>query len=372
MLFGRLQWKEALALVGPRRAGKSTLSLRLLDSWRGMGRSGAYFDLESVGAPVTPAALLEAAKDVPKGGLLILDEVQELDGWVKIVRDEVERGNRHVVVSGSSASLLSKEIASSLGGRAVPETVLTLSFRDARSWGLKPLADYLRVGGYPECVLRPDDAPRLHRLYLELAVLRDVAARLGIREIKPLSDLALIALSEPGKSLESKKTSSLLGISQPTFRSYLQALNDAFLVLSVPPFLRSPRERTVADARNYAYDTGLQRSVSISQSLDEGRRFENLAAIELVRRGYSLSYLRAEGRECDFIAQKAGARALAVQVCASEGHVPERELAGLKAGMDAAKAEGLLLTAGGTAAKLPGGAKAKGMEEWLLEHPPSG
>ena len=364
-LFGRLSWKEALALTGPRRAGKSVLALRLLESWRNAGKKGEYFDLEALGAPTTPKELLDLASEVPKGGLLVLDEVQSLEGWIRLVRQEVERERRHVLVTGSSASLLSGEIASSLGGRAIPESVLPVSYRDARSWGLKSLAEYLKVGGYPECVLRPADASRLHKLYLELAVLRDVAARMGVREIKPLSDLALIVLSEPGKVLESRKTSEKIGISQPTFRTYMKALNDAFLVLSVPPFVRSPRERVVADARNYAYDTGLQRSVSVSASEDYGRRLENLVAIELVRRGYSPSYLR--GKECGFLAQKPGARPLAIQVCACEGgKVPEREIRGLAAGMNAASAAGLLLTMGDVRADLPPNCASATIEEWLL------
>jgi hypothetical protein len=365
-LMERLSWKEALAIIGPRRVGKSVLALRLLDSWRGMGKHGEYFDLEALGAPSTPQAFLKAAEAVPKGGLLVLDEVQSLEGWVKLVRSEVERGNRHVVMTGSSASLLSKEVASSLGGRAVPSTVLPLSYRDARAWGVKSLAHYLKVGGYPECVLRPNDASQLHKLYLELAVLRDVAARLGVREIKPLSDLAVLVLSEPGKVLASGKTAGQLGISQPTFRSYLQALNDAFLVLSVPPFTRSPRERVVADAKNYAFDTGLQRSVSVSQSDDEGRRLENAVAIELVRQGYALSYLK--GGECDFIAQKPGSPSLAVQVCACDRNVPAREIKGLEAGMASARATGLLLTSEEADVSLPAAASSKTVESWLLEN----
>jgi predicted AAA+ superfamily ATPase len=68
------------------------------------------------------------------GVLLILDEVQEIQGWVKVARQEIERNTHRIIITGSSASLLSKEIASSLAGRAIPEPILTLSYRDARSW----------------------------------------------------------------------------------------------------------------------------------------------------------------------------------------------------------------------------------------------
>lgn len=374
-----LEWKEAVALIGPRRAGKTTLALRILQSWKDKGGAGAYFDLEAMDAPSTPAEFAKKLDEVPVGGLAIIDEVQALEGWVKTVRRETERHEKHILFTGSSSTLLSKEIASSLGGRVVPEPVLTLSFRDAKKWGLGSLRDYMNIGGYPECVLRPYDAPRLHRLYLELTVLRDVAARKGIREIKPLSDLALLILSEPGKAISAKKTAHRLGISQPTFRSFVDAFNDAYLVLSVKPYLRSPRERIVADAKHYAYDTGLQKSVSISLQEDEGRRLENVVAVELARRGYSLSFFTDGVCECDFIAQKPGRETLAVQVWSgTEGQtIPEREWVGLEKGMEVAggttmtNTRGLLLSLGkpadGEKKKNVENIEMKSVEDWLLE-----
>jgi len=363
-LFGMLRWKEALTLIGPRRAGKTSLALHLLEMHEKTGGEGRYFDLESLGAPSSAKTLEEEIQKVPKGGLVVLDEVQVLTDWVKVVRGEVENGRRHVLINGSSASLLSKEVASSLGGRAIPETILPLSYRDAKAWGIRSLKEYARIGGYPECVLRPDEASRLHKLYLDLTVLRDVAARKGIRDIKPLSDLALILLSEPGKTLNAGKTAGMIGISQPTFRSFTDALNDAFLILSVPPLLRSPRERIVADARHYAYDTGLQSSVTVSTQDDSGRRLENLVAIELVRQGYSLSYLKGTDWECDFIAQKPGSETLAIQVWSGEGKIPERETDGLANGMKQVKGKGLFLSENETD-PVPG-AVCKTIERWLL------
>lgn len=366
-LFGMTKWKEALALIGPRRAGKTSLALHILELFERTGGVGKYFDLESLGAPSSAGDLADEIQKVPKGGLVVLDEVQVLADWVKVVRGEVEGGRRHVLISGSSASLLSKEIASSLGGRAIPESILPLSYRDAKIWGMKSLKDYIRIGGYPECVLRPEESSRLHKLYLEFTVLRDVASRKGIREIKPLSDLALLMLSEPGKTISARKTAGLIGISQPTFRSFAEALGDAFLILSVPPYVRSPREKIVADAKHYAYDTGLQSSVTVSIQDDQGRRLENLAAIELVRQGYSLSYLKGTDWECDFIAQKTGAETLAVQVWGGEGKIPERELVGLANGMKQTRGKGLLLCENEPELKLATGASAKRIEEWLLK-----
>lgn len=364
-IFQLLDSKEAVALIGPRRAGKTTIAQRLLDDWKRNGGQGEYFDLEALGAPSTANELVTRISQLPKNSLVVLDEIQVLTDWVKVVRGEVENNARKVLVTGSSATLLSKEIASSLGGRAIPETVLPISYRDARLWKIDSLEEYLRIGGYPECVLRPADAARLHKLYLELTILRDVAARKGIREIKPLTDLAVLLLSECGKSISAKKTSAMLGISQPTFRSFVQALNDAFLILSVPPYLRSPRERIVADAKHYAYDTGLQNSVTVSTQDDHGRKFENIVAVELVRRGYSLSYLKNDA-ECDFIASKIGEENLAIQVWSGEGKLPQRELDGLELGIKVGRARGLILSSK-RIGKIEN-IEIKTIEEWLLDY----
>lgn len=364
-LLAKLGWKEAIALVGPRRAGKSTLARRLLEDWQTKGRKGAFLDLEGLDAPNSQKGLADFANAVPKGGLLVLDEVHLVEGWEKFVRQEIEYEKHHLLVTGSNAKLLSTEIASSLGGRALPQKVLTLSFSDAKTWGAHNLKEYLQVGGYPECVLRPGDARELHKLYFESTILRDVAARKGIREIKPLADLALLLISETGKVISSKKTAAALGISQPTFRSFESALCDALLLLRVGPLKRSPRERLVADSKHYAIDVGLQNSVSVPESRDEGRRLENLVAIELYRRDYEISYYYGE-RECDFIASKPGEKPLAIQVCSSD-KLPQREVEGLEEGMKKTKAAGLLLTLNETDADLPKGAESKTVEQWLLE-----
>jgi predicted AAA+ superfamily ATPase len=129
--------------------------------------------------------------------------------------------------------------------------------------------------------------------------------------------------------------------------------------------VRSPRERLVADAKHYAFDVELQCSVSVSRSVDRGRRLENAVAIELFRRGYSLSHLD----ECDFIAEKTGSRPFAVQVCDCKGELPSRALKGLKKGVRACKGDGLLLVSGEVEAALPKNVSVKTVQDFLSESP---
>ena len=359
-VYPLLNWKEALVLIGPRRAGKTTLAKKLLKNWQEKEK-GIYIDMESLDAPKDMNDLNKLISNLKPNSLIVLDEIQVLKNWEKIVRHLIENTKYNLLLTGSSASLLSKEIASSLAGRAIPEQILTLSYKNAKLWGIKSLEEYLKVGGYTECVLRPNDAERLHKLYLELTILRDVAARKRIRDIKPLSDLAIILLSEPGKTISSSKTSKKIGISEPTFRSYVQALNDAYLILSVPPYLRSPRERVIADSKHYAYDLGLQKSTTVSTEKDIGRRLENLVAIELERRGFRLSYAKGKDWECDFIAQKTGEHTIAIQVWSGDT-LPDRELKGLQKGMKLDKTDkGFILSL-----KEMKSNKTMTIEKWLL------
>lgn len=369
-----LSGKEALALIGPRRIGKSSLAKMLLARWKKLpGKEGAYYEFESLSSERDAKAFVRLMEgQVPAGGLVVLDEVQSLPEWSRVVRGQVEEGRRKVIVTGSSSAMLSVEISTILAGRSMPVKVLPLSYGNARAWGrINTLDEYLAVGGYPEAAMRPGNALELHRAYFEVAILRDVAVRQRItRKIGALKDLATLLLSEPGKKISSSRIAAQLGITQPTLGKMIRGLSEAFLVLRVHPFSRSPRRRIFSGCKYYAYDTGLQRSVSLSASEDSGRRLENLVAIELVRRGYEIYYIACRGSECDFLAERPGAPRLAVQVWSGEGAVPPRELVGLSAGMrESRTAEGLLLTKTRDAelsGPLPQGARISSVEDWLL------
>lgn len=363
----KLNRKEATVLIGPRRAGKSTLAKYVLSIWTNTRGQGLFIDLERPGQPPTIADLDKVTADLKKGSLIVLDEVQNVIGWEKWVRKAIEEENYKIIITGSNSTLLSSEVATSLAGRAFPHKILTLSFRDFKKWCGKGLTDYLKTGGYPECVKRPLEIKELLETYFELAVMRDVAVRYKIRDISALRSFAFIALSETGKTLNISKTAAKIGISAPTARQFLLGLEEAFLLLTVPAFDRSPRERETSLKKIYSYDLGMRSVISTSESQDKGRVWENCVAIELIKRGYRLSYLPGE-HECDFLAEKAG-ESLAIQVC-SDDRIPEREFKGLERGMQAREnsigliinpsKEEVLKTSHGNVELVP-------LEKWLLK-----
>ena len=366
-IIKKLDRKEATVIIGPRRAGKSTLAKHILSIWNNTRGQGLFVDLERPGSPPTIGDLDKIITDLKKGSLLVLDEVQNVTGWEKWVRKAIEEESYKIFLTGSNSTLLSSEVATSLAGRAFPYKILTLSFRDFKKWCGKGILDYFKIGGYPECVKRPLEIRELLETYFELAVMRDVAVRYKIRDISALRSFATIALSETGKTLSMPKTAAKIGISAPTARQFLLGLEEAFLLLTVPAFDRSPRERETSLKKIYSYDLGMRSVISTSESLDKGRIWENCVAIELIRRGYRLSYLPGE-HECDFLAERTGEN-IAIQVC-SDDSIPEREFKGLEHGMKARQnSTGLIInpskeevikTSHGNVELVP-------LEKWLLK-----
>lgn len=361
----KLDRKEATVLIGPRRAGKSTLAKYVLSIWNNTRGQGCFVDLERPGPQPSTKDLDKAAAGLKKGSLLVLDEVQNVMGWEKWVRNTIEEESYKIIITGSNSTLLSSEVATSLAGRAFPHKILTLSFRDFKKWCGKELTDYLKTGGYPECVKRPLEIKELLETYFELAVMRDVAVRYKIRDISALRSFATIALSETGKTLNIPRTAAKIGVSAPTARQFLLGLEEAFLLLAVPAFDHSPRERETSLKKVYSYDLGMRSIISTSESQDKGRVWENCVAIELIRRGYRLSYLPGE-HECDFLAERTG-ECLAIQVC-SDDSIPEREFKGLERGMQARKSAGLIINPSKEESlKTPhGNVRLVPLEKWLL------
>lgn len=329
---------EAVFLYGPRRAGKTTVCLQLLERLSVVhgSRSCLYLNFEEpVFASRLDAGLIEdmvgefAGEFGREPEFVFLDEVQNVALWERWVRTAVDRKRFKVFVTGSSAKLLSSEFSTSLGGRGLGFLVMPFSWREfkaARSdWSFK---DYLAAGGYPAVVLQADAEKRrlLLNEYFETAVARDVALRFGVRDVQALRSLAAYVLTNSGSMVSYNKLRGMTGLSFDAIRAHLEHLQDAFLVFQVPHFSYSLKKALEKPRKYYAVDLGMQAAISQSFSPDEGRRLENAVASELLARGASFYYYRNR-HEVDFVVRK-GRMLEAINVCSSK-MPPQREAEGL-------------------------------------------
>ena len=364
---------KAFAVIGVRRSGKTSF----LAAHRARRvRSGApaesqllllLEDERLAGITVADLGWLleEHARRFPQwygsaAVTLYLDEVQYVPGWEGLVRRLIDRGGVQVFVTGSSARLLSREVATSLRGRAMEVLIHPFSFREAlRHAGAEPpahaalpesgpaaaalqqrLRRYLVEGGFPEAQgAAPRDRAALLAGYVDLVVLRDVIERHGVTNPLALRWLQRQLLANPGGGFSVKKQydtlrSQAVRVGKDTLHEYLGYLEDAFLVRTVSLHAASERRRMVNPRKAYPVDPGLISLFARSGRSHHGRALETAVMLELERRGWELSYVRTpEGWEVDFFAHRAGEAPLLVQVCLETARDAtwERELRALQA-----------------------------------------
>ncbi len=307
---------HALVLTGARRAGKSILQAQL----RRRSRASVYANFEDVRfyglEPADFPALLAAIETAAPGRApVFLDEVQEVPGWQRLVRSLLDR-SRPVCVTGSNASLLGRELGSTLTGRHLSFEVAPFSYPEylaftRRKPGRASLAAHLEDGGFPG-YLRDRD-PRVLQELLRDVVQRDLAVRHRLRETRHAMNLALFLLANTGQpcSLQSLTKALEIPAAAQTGR-YLEYLEDAYLFFGLPKFSASFKKRVVAPKKYYAVDNGLRSAASPQATKDVGRRLENAVYLELRRRGGRIAWAgEKDAWGCDFVTDR-----LAVQVCA--------------------------------------------------------
>lgn len=340
---------HALVLTGVRRCGKSTLQGQIRRRIKGASVVINLEDTRLYGLGPEDFSNLISILDAghPKAAIY-LDEVQEVPEWQRLVRALLDSGRR-VCLTGSNASLLGREMGSKLTGRHLSHEVYPFSFREFLEFtGQKPgassLEDYLMRGGFAAALRAgPEQGAALLRELLRDVVHRDIVTRHSLRTARPLMMLALHLLAHPGQPLSLQALSKGLGLPSVAQTGRLvEYLKDSWLVLALPRFSPSFKQRVNSPPKYYAVDTGLSAANSPNPTPDLGRKLENAVLLTLRRMGAAPTFAAALHEwECDFVTAD-----LAIQCCARL--TPEnrqRELRGLL-----------------QAATLPGSARNQGRE----------
>jgi predicted AAA+ superfamily ATPase len=283
---------------------------------------------------------------------LFLDEIQNLKEWERLVYTLYEKKRYKIVITGSSSKLLSKEVATSLRGRALPVTVLPLSFEEVikaknidllfplsseKTSSIKhELSNYLVNGGFPDITFDNAKPSQFFRQYLDLVVFKDLTERFGIRNISVVKFIMSSLLSAFGKEFSiSKQYKSLksmgINVSQKTVYSYAQLFEDSFFCFFIPRFSTSLRKSYFSIKKVYLNDNGFS---NISDVNEHGRQMENAVFLELLRRkdNYDISYWRDyQQREVDFVISRNSKPTKLIQVtyASNKDELKSRELSSL-------------------------------------------
>lgn len=290
------------------------------------------------------------------------DEIQTVPGWERFVRRLLDSEKVEIFLSGSSAALLSREIATALRGRAWEVVIFPFSFEEyLRHHGMEvparldllsaaersalqgALRNYLQSGGFPE-TQGLDDESRYKLLldYVDVAMLRDVVERHRVSNIVSLRWLVRHLLGNPGSLFSVEKFYSALksqglAVARDTLHQMLAYLKDCFLIREIWVEGASERRRMVNPRKIYPVDPGFIPVFDRSGKANLGHALETAVLIELERRGREAFYVRTkEGFEIDFLVRSAEGAVDLIQICTDLGDTSAKERE-IRALMSAAK-----------------------------------
>jgi predicted AAA+ superfamily ATPase len=360
---------KALAVIGMRRSGKTTFLWQCLADRLAAGaprESLLYFSFEDerlAGLPVEELSwiveeffrLQPGLRDARKA-TFFFDEIQTVVGWEAFARRLLDTEKVEMFLSGSSARLLSREVATSMRGRAMEVLIHPFSFRETlRHMGAEPIAPWDRLAK----AVRSDLDRRLGRY---LVILRDVIERHAVSNPVALRWMQRHLLANPAAPFSVQKfydalRSQGIAVGKDTLHAYLGYMEDAFLIRTVALYTSSERQRMVNPRKGYPVDPGLIPLYESTGRPNLGHALETAVLIELERRGYEVSYVRTkEGFEVDFLAKTPGQPPELIQVCLdiSDNTTREREVRALAcAARELPKARPLLLTLDSMAPRPP-------------------
>jgi len=318
-------------LTGLRRAGKSSLLVLLQDELLASGISPDriikinydnmdFFDLRDARSLHHYLREKIVADD---RYYILIDEIQECDGWEQVVNSLLSAGKHDIYITGSNSHLLSSDLATYIAGRYVEIPVSTLSFaevlefRKAQSQGhvgnmTEEINQYIRTGGFPLVHLSPGSFDEIYRLVKDIyssAVLRDVVQRFNIRNVDLLERVIHFVFDNIGNIISARNIADYFKsqhrkVDPSTIYHYLNALSDAFIINRIRRYDIQGKEILQTNEKYYLGDVSLAYAAFGYKDRMISGILENIVLLELQRRGYSVYVGKLGDKEIDFVAEK--------------------------------------------------------------------
>lgn len=344
--------------TGSRRAGKSVMMQLVQEELvqRGVDKSQilslnfeSRIDGEAIRGEYVWKSVKEEADKIKRRIYLFFDEVQELEGWEKLVNSIQIDFDVDIYITGSNAKLLSSELSTYLSGRYVEIKIYPFSFKEVVQMSEENnmsidkrqlFRDYVVKGGYPVLynyqMTHVDEMLYLNDLFNSI-ILKDVAQRNNIRDVALFKQIVVFIMSNVGNLFSATSVMKYLKsegrkISTETLYNYIDFCKTVYLVNMIQRQNLIGKELLTAQNKIYLTDHGLRQAIYGNNQRDINQILENIVCVELQRRGYDVTIGCIGTKEVDFCAVRNG-ETMYVQVAyllASEGTI-EREFGSLKA-----------------------------------------
>ena len=314
-------------LTGVRRCGKSTILKMIMErlkSERGIPEERIincrYDSMEFEDMTAKQIYTQLKGRLCPNGKTyLFLDEVQEVQGWERVVNSLASDFDVDIYITGSNSRMMSSEISTYLNVRYVSFRVFTLSFREYLTFRNKlaavrdpkdELADYVRLGGFPSAHLQPFSQDEIYTIVRDIynsTIFSDVVKRNQIRKIDQLERVVKYTFNNVGNTFSAKSIADYLkaerrSLDNETVYSYLEKLEKAYLLHRCSRYDLQGKEILKTQEKFYLADVALRYSVLGYHANSVASSLENIVYLELCRRGYTVYVGKTGSGEIDFIA----------------------------------------------------------------------
>ncbi len=342
-----------IVLTGQRRVGKSYMLKMIRDiKAKDKNNNVIYVDKEKKGFDHIKTyqdlnAYIDAHYQTGKMNYILIDEVQEIEDFERSVRSYRTELDAEVIVTGSNAKMLSKELSTIIGGRYKEIHVQSLSYKEFLQFhnfqdGDDALAKYIQFGGLPGLVkmgLNEDDAMEYQKDVLNTVLLKDVISRNNIRNVPFMEKLTSFIADNIGKIISASSISKFMksqgtSVSPDTVIDYTQYLEDAYIINRVNRYDIHGKRIFESNDKFYFEDHGLRNAQAEgTREGDIEKIIENIIYQHLMGLGYKVNVGQLQAGEIDFVCtKKAGAKRIYIQASyiIANDETREREFGNLR------------------------------------------
>lgn len=316
-------------LTGVRRCGKSTILKMIIKKLREEKHVddeqilNYRFDSMEYGDMTTKELYLELKSKIlqSKKTYLFLDEIQEIEGWEKVVNTLASDFDVDIYITGSNSRMMSSEISTYLTGRYITFHIYTLSFEEylmfKKSYTtLKDLkqefSQYVRLGGFPATHLQDYSQDEVYTIVKDIynsTIFSDIVRRNQVKKIDQLERVVKYTFNNIGNTFSAKSISNYFKseqrkIDNETVHSYLEKLQKAHILHKCSRYDLQEKNILKTQEKFYPADVSLRYS-ELGYTVDSvASSLENIVYLELKRRGYNVYIGKTKDKEIDFVATK--------------------------------------------------------------------
>lgn len=351
-----------IIITGLRRSGKSTLLKQIMHD----NNNFCYVNFEDERFIDFKAQNFERLHEVlieiyGENSIYFFDEIQNIEKFETFVR-RLQDQDKKIILTGSNATMLSRELGTHLTGRYKSFGIYPFSFREFIKYKninldntsmyltekkvqiIKLFQDYLSKGGMPE-YLKNEDIDYI-RITYENIIYRDIIVRYNIKKQKILRELVNILATDIASKITYNSLKNILKLSNAiTIKEYISHLENSYLFFELPKFDYSLKKQLSTPKKIYTVDPMFHMLCGMNYSKNKGRILENMVFIDLKRGGHEIFYYENKN-ECDFVIKDKNKISNAIQVCYNlHKENKKREINGLLEAMEKFKLKkGILLT----------------------------